>query len=542
MSVLRKEPIPYLNVPLSDALLTVDTRDGLRVDKATGYYIQSGQSPYDINIYKSQQLFSGAVERVALTEINMPFNIPNVNKTNNILYIKPQPLLPFADAEIVIDEGFYTPVELASIIRQKLNGIDLSGSGVEADPIFGVNPTEAYWDCFYLPKGSLDVSTAYYTYDATKTYAKYAYIDGSNVNRVYLNGVFYESLQDGNLNNAPFTSPTWWQPIGGEVSLLPAGSGGFLWSSATTYAVNSYCVYEEADGTYSFYRSLVNGNLNQNPATSPASWAFYRKYQANYASYWNPARTYVFNEEVLYGGYGFRSKAGANLNHFPTDAKWWIQVSDTTLGYTGATTSYGSAFCIYNTTGPISVITFQIDPKLGQAVGNVDGIPRRDTLAEMMGFASSSPGDYSASIIGNYATCVYTTYIDIVSDIICKHQDVRDTSTNYATGNNILARVYVASDIYDSINDLGSNIIGTRPFVLHYNLPVPKQIQWSPYEFLPSANIQLRDDKGQLLYAPNLTSNTVLNGVPGFPAISTKVYGNTSFVELTFQISEAKAV
>jgi hypothetical protein len=159
----------------------------------------------------------------------------------------------------------------------------------------------------------------------------------------------------------------------------------------------------------------------------------------------------------------------------------------------------------------------------------------------MMGFASSSPGDYSPSIIGNYASCVYTSYIDIVSDIICKHQDVRDTSTNYATGNNILARVYISSDIYESISDTGNNIVGTRPFVLHYNFPVPKQIQWSPYEFLPSANIQLRDDKGQLLYAPNLTSSTVLNSVPGFPAISTKVYGNTSFVQLTFQISEAKA-
>jgi hypothetical protein len=153
-----------------------------------------------------------------------------------------------------------------------------------------------------------------------------------------------------------------------------------------------------------------------------------------------------------------------------------------------------------------------------------------------------SMSEYSYSFIGNYATCLYTTYIDIVSDIICKHQDVRDTSTNFATGNNILARVYLASDIYESISDTGNNVIGTRPFVLHYNLPVPKQIQWSPYEFLPSANIQLRDDKGQLLFAPNITLNleSQVEGILPRRVGTTKVLSNTAFVQLTFQISEAK--
>jgi hypothetical protein len=538
MSVLRKEPVPYLNVPLSDALLTVDTRDGLRVNKDNGYYVQSGQSPYDINIYKSQQLFSGAVERIALTEINMPYNIPNVNKTNNVLYIKPSPLLPFDDVEIVIDEGFYTPVELANAIRQKLNGIVFDGAGTPATPIFGVDPTQEYWDCFYMPKGASSISNDYFTYDATKTYSIYNFTGGSNANRVFEDNIFYESLQNGNIGNTPYTSPAFWQPIGGEKAKFPIAGGGFLWNNTTSFATGTYCLYQATNGKYVFYKSLINANVGNVPETSPASWEYLRDWQT-YASYYDPATTYIGSEVVLYAGYEFIAKGTVPPGFIPTDRKYWepfpIDV------YVGATTSYGSAFCIYNTAGPINVIQFQIDPRLGLDAGNVGGVPRRDTLATMMGFASSSPADYSPSIIGNYATCVYTSYIDIVSDIICKHQDVRDTSTNYATGNNILARVYISPDIYESISDTGNNIVATRPFVLHYNLPVPKQIQWSPYEFLPSANIQLRDDKGQLLYAPNLTSSTVLNSVPGFPAIAAKAYGNTSFVQLTFQISEAKA-
>jgi len=388
MSVLRKEPIPYLNVPLSDALLTVDTRDGLRVDKATGYYIQNGQSPYDINIYKSQTLFSGAVERIALTEINMPFNIPNVNNTNNILVLKNS---SGTEVTITIPERFYTAVELAEAVRKELNNYSSAPTPFAA-PIFG-----SLWNVWYAPKG-FDDATAYPVWNVVTTYGL-----GDKVN---FNGFSFTSIQAGNIGNAPSTSN----------------------------------------------------------------------------SFWSQTPNYVGGETL--GGSSFV-----------------IESSPTGGGYTQT--------------------SFTISPKLS-------GLPpgKRSTLASVMGF-DNAPLTVGTNLTGNYANCLYTTYIDIVSDIICKHQDVRDTSTNYATGNNILARVYIAPDVYMSLNDDGSNIIGTRPFVLHYNFPVPKQIQWSAYEFLPSANIQLRDDKGQILYVPD--------ALP-----STNNCGNSAFVQLTFQISEAK--
>jgi len=457
MSVLRKEPLPILNVPLSDALLTVDTRDGLRVNKATGFYIQSGQTPYDINIYKSQQLFSGAVERVALTEINMPFNIPNVNKTNNILYFKEE---TGTEGNIVIDEGFYTPAELASAVRLALNGVIIP-NGTVATPLFGIDPLQFYWDCIYLPQGRLEVDNTN-PWDIATAYA----VD----DEVFYAGYNWKCI-DANTGNYP-TDTDFWEKVP-DVFINPSVAFG------SAFAIYNTSEYDD----------------------------------------WQVGTTYGLGDIVLVSGFAWESIQAGNTGNNPASSPLWWQA--------------------YNDGDPHDTY-FQVSPKLGQAVGSVDGIPRRDTLATMMGFSSSDPTQYAYSIVGNYATCLYTTYIDIVSDIICKHQDVRDTSTNYATGNNILARVYIASDIYDSINDTGSNIVGTRPFVLHYNLPVPKQIQWSPYEFLPSANIQLRDDKGQLLYAPNLTtSDEFIQTLP--PTIFlTKVYSNTAFVELTFQISEAK--
>jgi hypothetical protein len=458
MSVLRKEPIPYLNVPLSDALLTVDTRDGLRVDKATGYYVQTGQTPYDINIYKSQTLFSGAVERIGLTEINLPFNIPNVNKTNNVLFFKEE---TGAEANIVIEEGFYTPAELASAVRMALNGV-IMGNGEEAMPLFSIKG-EFYWDCLYLPQGRLVVDNSN-VWDETTAYVLNAIVfyAGYNWKCIQANTGIYPTVED------------YWEKVP-DVFASPTVSLG------SAFAIYNTSIYDA----------------------------------------WNISTTYDEGDIVVDSdGFAWESIQAANVGNVPkTSPLWWKAYND------------GDPHDSY----------FQIDPKIGLPSGYSGDIPRRDNLAGMMGFASSDPSEFGYSIAGNYASCLYTSYIDIVSDIICKHQDVRDTSTNYATGNNILARVYIASDIYESINDTGNNIVGTRPFVLHYNFPVPKQIQWSPYEFLPSANIQLRDDKGQLLYAPNLTTeDTFIQPLIDAGILLTKVYPNTAFVQLTFQISEAK--
>lgn len=316
-----KQIIPYLNVPLSSALFTIDSRDGIRT--ANGFVV-APQNAYDINIQKSQQLFSGAVQRLALTEINMPWNIPNVNPYNNVLFIEKQDGTEYS---ITIPVNFYSPTELASMVEVQLND----------DAILGLTSWTCSWD--------------------------------------------------------------------------------------------------------------------------------------------------------------------ADLNKFE------IQSNDFTVG-----------------------LRWRINPKLGLAKGSFDGTQRSSTVAEMMGFDTTGP-QYYFSVVGSHPTMLYTAYVDVVSSILCKHQDVRDTSTNYFTGANILARIYIAPDRYYSITD--TNIIGTRPFQLHYEFPVPKEIQWSPDEFLPSCNIRLQDDKGNLLYNVGITSDNSLGG-------NVMYCGNTAFVQMSMLISEAK--
>ena len=358
-----------LNVPLSSALFTVDSRDGIRTDPATGFVVDA-QNPYDIQIYKNQQLFSGAVQRIALTEINMPFNVPNVNPYNNVLYLENNAGEEFAvGGDVMIDElgaeqlptiniGFYDPNELAKVVQNALN----FGLGV-----FGVK--------------------------------------------------------------------TW----------------------SVTYGINSF--------------PPVAGPIGQSVV---------------------------------------------NIVNFPI-------------------------FTIENS----SNVPFRVKPKFGLDKGTyIDTsvtpnviVKRSSTLAEMMGFANASKV-FASSQYGNYASMLYTNYIDIVSPFLSKNMEVRDTSSSYFNGYDTVARVYLAREGYDRTQTIVSesgeisntDILGTRPFHLHYNFPFPKQIRWSPTEFLPSCNLRLQDMYGNVLY-----------GIPSTVDRDTSVNayaGNTSWVEMSFLISE----
>jgi hypothetical protein len=323
-----------LNIPQSQALVCVDTRDGLKSD-AQGFRVEVPvNNPYDINIYKNQQIFSGAVSRIYMKEISMPFNIPNVNARNNVLYLQKSDL---TQASITVPEGFYLPTELATAVQDLLN--DTAGAGANA--IFSY----AGWVCSWDSK------------------------------------------------NNSFTIST----------------------------------YEIAP--------IANGPL------------------------------------------------------------------------------------------------FRVLPKLtaGQLPEGVGS-----TLAEMMGFNGVGT-QFINAVIGSYASMLYTAYVDVQSDIICKNQMVRDTSTNYRTGNNILARIYICPDRRYSVTD--TNVIGTRPFHLWEEFNSPKIIQWNTQEFLPSANIKLLDDKGMPLYSPALSSYIASD--PAYDNDPVMYSGNTAWVNITLAVCES---
>ena len=103
----------------SVAVFTVDTADryvlnaeGLRIDTT---------SVNNLYINKQQSVINGYFTRVALTELNMPWNIPNVNTRNNTFTVNVNSDGTVVDATVSITEGFYTGTTLAAALQTALN-------------------------------------------------------------------------------------------------------------------------------------------------------------------------------------------------------------------------------------------------------------------------------------------------------------------------------------------------------------------------------------------------------------------------------------
>ena len=116
------------------AVLTIDTADRIKVD-ASGYRIDT-TSPNNIYINKQQTLLNGYFTRLALTEINMQWNTPNVIASgeckNNTLLLEQSATLSgvVTDSYLIeLPEGFYTPRELAADIQVLLNTEAVFGGG-----------------------------------------------------------------------------------------------------------------------------------------------------------------------------------------------------------------------------------------------------------------------------------------------------------------------------------------------------------------------------------------------------------------------------
>lgn len=133
----------------SVALLTVDTGDRVKRE-AEGQYISTAGPVNDIYINKGQPVMQGYFTRVALTEVNIPWNIPNViagynNAMGIIIPIEPG-VIP-----VVVRQGFYTGTELADAVTTAI-----------ADAITVLTPTypavNAQYDilCSYNDDGTFE--------------------------------------------------------------------------------------------------------------------------------------------------------------------------------------------------------------------------------------------------------------------------------------------------------------------------------------------------------------------------------------------------
>jgi hypothetical protein len=238
----------------------------------------------------------------------------------------------------------------------------------------------------------------------------------------------------------------------------------------------------------------------------------------------NAALTTFFGNNkffVAYGGLNTPAEANANRTITSTSPRFQISV-DGTAG------------------------TFAIVPGNKAYAGLV---PVQDDLTNMMGLTpsinvGSSLTPYTV-VLGGFASMQYTPYIDIVSNLLTKNQNVRDgTTKRVQVGGGILARVYfgnqdwvnkTASVSYDaSGNPIPSSAtdsaIGTSMCVLNRQFSNPKQIQWNATENVDIIDIQVLDYKGNRIPIQPIVEQ--LNGLP------ISIISNTADIQMTFQVTE----
>lgn len=105
--------------PASTALLVIDSEDRFpdyTASRAIPRTVPVGlNTPYNFTITRNQSILNGFLTRLAVTEINFPWAVPNINlKTRSILYSYQPNGAPDVSGTITLATGFYTPSQLAA--------------------------------------------------------------------------------------------------------------------------------------------------------------------------------------------------------------------------------------------------------------------------------------------------------------------------------------------------------------------------------------------------------------------------------------------
>ena len=101
-----------------------------------------------------------------------------------------------------------------------------------------------------------------------------------------------------------------------------------LWSSATTYAVNDIVRYNAGvPNIRSQYRSLQAGNLNHTPSSSPTWWKYIADEYVNWDSAITYSVGNIVSSELYHRVY--QSLVNSNLNNDPLDTTKWMDIGPT---------------------------------------------------------------------------------------------------------------------------------------------------------------------------------------------------------------------
>jgi hypothetical protein len=104
------------------SLFSVSTDDGFAYTPDTHELIE-GPNPSNLIINKGRTILSGYLTRLALTETQIEWNVPNVNFNNRTLTIQIKDLSGVVQtyARVILDPGFYSPAKLIRDLEAEIN-------------------------------------------------------------------------------------------------------------------------------------------------------------------------------------------------------------------------------------------------------------------------------------------------------------------------------------------------------------------------------------------------------------------------------------
>jgi hypothetical protein len=238
------------------------------------------------------------------------------------------------------------------------------------------------------------------------------------------------------------------------------------------------------------------------------------------ASYVGTIRVDLCPDPVQFPGFFFTlaelcEEVQDNLNALYDDAfgrayEWTVTANEQTcsatisVAYTGTPGDSIPAFKIM----PVNVLYQDGVAGIVLPAGISDYERVQDDLTTPLGFQAVESQTYYTSLRSAYSPMQYTPYVDIVSNILTKNQNVKDDDSSKTGTQNLLARLYLSNEnIVNRTIDIAvgtDDAIGCRPFVFRREFKFPKQIAWNTTENIDVIDLQVLDYLGNPLYiTPN---------------------------------------
>lgn len=184
--------------------------------------------------------------------------------------------------------------------------------------------------------------------------------------------------------------------------------------------------------------------------------------------------------------------------------------------------------------GPTIAVGFEFSSSSGQRIIFPDpsSVPSGDVtkllkLYRLLGITIVASLPQTTQRSTDAPNFLYTPYIDILSDNLTNYQRLKDTDSSTIRRKGLISRLYLSGTgppqttsvtYYDRPLDpqdpqfrpaiQPSDALGSKPFVVTFDMTNPKVINWTPDTAINSLDFEMRDCYGDLLFVYDTTPLT----------------------------------